>query len=189
MIYSITNDPTQTALELNHDLTAISTWAYQWKMAFNPEPTKQAVELLFSHKLKPIQHPPIFFNGLEVMRVSEHKHLGLTLDSKLSFSAYINKKIKKARKSLRLMKHISAYIPLNTLDEIYKFSVRSHFDYCDSIYHIPPSCNPFDSSITLHPLMEAIERIQYQADLIITGSWKGTSRNKLYEDEWGRRLI
>ena len=96
------------------------------------------------------------------------------------------------------MKHISAYIPLNTLDEIYKFSVRSHFDYCDSIYHIPPSCNPFDSSITLHPLMEAIERIQYQAALIITGSWKGTSRNKLYEElgweslsdrRWGRRLI
>ena len=132
------------------------------------------------------------------MRVTEHKHLGLTLDSKLSFSAHINEKIKKAQKSLGLLKHLSAYIPLKTLDEIYKFSVRSHFDYCDSIYHIPPTYNPFDSSITLNPLMEAIERVQYQAALIITGSWKGTSRNKLYDElgweslsdrRWGRRLV
>ena len=46
--------------------------------------------------------------------------------------------------------------------------------------------------------MESIERIQYQAALLITGTWKGTSRNKLYNElgwesltdrRWCRRLI
>ena len=30
--------------------------------------------------------------------------------------------------------------------------------------------------------MESIERIQYQAVLIITGTWQDTSRNKLYDE-------
>ena len=30
--------------------------------------------------------------------------------------------------------------------------------------------------------MEDIERVQYQAALVVTGAWKGTSRTKLYEE-------
>jgi len=30
--------------ELNSDLARISEWARQWKMSFNPDPNKQAVE-------------------------------------------------------------------------------------------------------------------------------------------------
>ena len=33
----------------------------------------------------------------------------------------------------------------------------------------------------LHPRRETIERIQYHAALIIIGTWKGTTTNKLYE--------
>ena len=36
-----------SALELNRDLMIIESWAQQWKMSFNPNPTKQAIELLF----------------------------------------------------------------------------------------------------------------------------------------------
>ena len=48
MLYSIVRDPRYSASELNHDLQLISDWAYQWKMSFNPEPKKQAIEVLFS---------------------------------------------------------------------------------------------------------------------------------------------
>ena len=34
----------------NIDLEEINQWAYQWKMQFNPGPTKQANEVIFSHK-------------------------------------------------------------------------------------------------------------------------------------------
>ena len=47
MIFSVVNDPVVSATELNHDLNLINKWAYQWKMAFNPDPSKQAVEILF----------------------------------------------------------------------------------------------------------------------------------------------
>ena len=41
--------PTSTA-SLNNDLTKISEWTLQWKMNFDPDPSKQAQELLFSQK-------------------------------------------------------------------------------------------------------------------------------------------
>ena len=52
MLYSIVKDPLISAAELNHDLELIREWAYQWKMEFNPDPTKQATEVLFSNKRK-----------------------------------------------------------------------------------------------------------------------------------------
>ena len=60
--------------------------------------------------------------------------------------------------------------------------VRPHLDYCDIIYHIPVIKNDFDSSLTLNYQMNALERTQYQAALAVSGTWKGTNRNKIYEE-------
>ena len=49
-LFSIVNDPKVSARDLQHDLDLITKWAHQWKMSFNPDPTKQAVEILFSQK-------------------------------------------------------------------------------------------------------------------------------------------
>ena len=60
--------------------------------------------------------------------------------------------------------------------------VRPHLDYCDIIYHIPVIKNDFDSSLTLNYQMNALERTQYQAALAVSVTWKGTNRNKIYEE-------
>ena len=46
MLFSIVKDPVISANTLNNDLDII----YQWKMEFNPDPTKQATGVLFSCK-------------------------------------------------------------------------------------------------------------------------------------------
>ena len=167
MLYSVVHDPNVSANELNHDLKLINDWAYQWKMSFNPDVNKQAVEVLFSQKNKAQVHPPLFFNGNEILKVNEHKHLGMILDSTLSFSSHINEEIKITRKNIGVLEFLSSYIPLKTLDQIYKF-IRAHFDYGDVIYHVPNKTNMFDSSITLRKLINDIERVQYGAALAIT---------------------
>ena len=58
-------------------------------MSFNPDPTKQAVQVIFSRKSKQIDHPKIYFNDIEVETVNHHKHLGLILDTKLVFVSHI----------------------------------------------------------------------------------------------------
>ena len=65
-------------------LDVIYQWAHQWKLEFNPDPTKQATEALFSCKTSNPNHPPIMFNGTVVAKMNEQKHLGLILGSNLS---------------------------------------------------------------------------------------------------------
>ena len=64
------NDPALSANDLNHDLDIIRQWAHQWKLEFNPDPTKQATEVLFSCKITIPEHPQITFNGTVVANVN-----------------------------------------------------------------------------------------------------------------------
>ena len=51
-----------TAIELNSDLKKnINDWAFQWKMTFNPNRSKQAQEIIFSRKFKKATHSPLLF--------------------------------------------------------------------------------------------------------------------------------
>ena len=65
---------------------------------------------------------------------------------------------------------------------MYKVFVRSHLDYCDFIYHIPHNICHSPLGISLHSLMESIEKVQYIAALAVTGAWQGSSRSKLYDE-------
>ena len=182
MLYSIVHDPIQSASELNHDLEIINQWAYQWKMSFNPDPNKQAAEILFSCKKKPVDHPQLIFNGTPVTRLLQHKHLGLILTPTLSFGKHITEKVKKAKKNIGIIKYLNKFLPLKTLNQMYKALGRSHLDYCDIIYHIPPTTRAPPLGTSLHDHMEMIEKTQYQAALAVTGAWQGTSRSKIYEE-------
>ena len=43
---------------IQQDLKTITAWAHQWRMKFNPDITKQAVEVIFSQKRNKPEHPP-----------------------------------------------------------------------------------------------------------------------------------
>ena len=61
-------------------------------MSFNPDPTKQAQELLFSHIVQMTNHPSLFFNENVVPQTTLQKHLGMFLDCKLNFIEHFKKK-------------------------------------------------------------------------------------------------
>ena len=45
------------------DKAKTSEWAFQWKMSFNPDPTKAAQKVIFGRKLKAVPHPSKTFNS------------------------------------------------------------------------------------------------------------------------------
>ena len=72
----------------------------------------QATEVLITCKKSSPNHPPIMFKGTAVTKMNDQKHLGLILDSSLSFKKHLNEKIIKAKKNIGIIKHISIFIKL-----------------------------------------------------------------------------
>ena len=60
-LFSVVNRPQICARKLNNDLGRVSEWACQWKMSFNPDITKQAIEINFSKKTAPSNPPQLLF--------------------------------------------------------------------------------------------------------------------------------
>ena len=171
-LFSIVDDPTLSHEDLNHDLNLINTWAHQWKMSFNPDPSKQAIEVIFSHKRSPPLHTSLTFNNMPVANEGVQKHLGLYLDNQLSFNHHLKEKLSKANKGIGIIKKLSWYLPRSSLVSIYTMFVRPHLDYADIIYDRPNN-EVFKSKL---------ESIQYNAALAITGAVRGTSMEKIFNE-------
>ena len=67
LLYMKTQTP---ANDLNKDLEIPNNQAFQWKMNFYPDPTKQAQKVIFISKTKEIYHPPSGFNNSNVSQSS-----------------------------------------------------------------------------------------------------------------------
>ena len=134
-LFTIVYDENIAASQLNNDLKITSEWAYQWKMKFNPDKNKQAIQVIFSQKRIKPNHPPLYFNSCQVVTKNEQKHLGLIMDSALTFYSHIREKIISARKGIGTIRYLSKYVSSDVLDQMYKLYVRPHLDYGDIIYH------------------------------------------------------
>ena len=186
-LFSTIYNPLLSAEIMNKDLVKISKWAYQWKMSFNPDITKLALEVIFSRKSKKIDHPTVYFNHAPVAHTNCHKHLGMYYDKKLNVLRHIKEKTSKANRGIGVIGKLRHILPRHTIITIYKSFARTHLDYGDIIYDQPNNesfCNK-------------IERVQYNAALAITGAIRGTSQTKLYHElgleslkfrRWMRRL-
>ena len=59
--------------------------AYQWKMSFNPNPSKQAQKVIFSKITNEEYHSPLAFSNNNASEANSKIHLGVVLDNCFSF--------------------------------------------------------------------------------------------------------
>ena len=170
-LFLFVNCAKASASVLNINLLQMQGWTYQWKIPFNPDRTKQVEEVVFSRKTIKIIDPTLYFNNATVKLTRTQKHLGLQLDSKLSFNEHTNSKISKVTKDIGLLRKLQ-HILRRCLLIVYKYFVRCHLDFGDIIYD-PPSNASFSNKI---------ESVQFNAALAITRVIKGTSIDNLYQE-------
>ena len=163
LLFTVVYDETVSTQVSNSDLKTIEDWAYQWKMQFNHDVNKQAVQVIFSKKRSKLLHSTLLFNGSSVPTSDDYKHLGFFLDSELNFLRHVKEAITKVRKGIGVIRFMAEYVTRDVLDQMYKLCVRPHLDYGDVIYHRDdPEIN---SSLT-----KRLESIQYSAELAVTGA-------------------
>ena len=131
-LFSVVHDIDTSGNDLNHDLEKISEWAFQWKMNFNPDPTKQFQETVFNKKKTVSIHPTVYFINTPVNSTATHKHLGMILDSKLSYENHLESVFSRVKSSLS--RKLQPTLPRKSLVTIYKLFIRPQLYYSDVSY-------------------------------------------------------
>ena len=111
----------------------------------------------------------------------------MVLDEKLNFSEHFRYITNKVNASIGLPHKFEKCLPRQSLVTIYKSFIRPHLDYGNFIFD-----RAYNKSFH-----ESFESLQYNASLAITGTKRGTSKIKLYQElgseslphrRWSRKL-
>ena len=160
-------DPTETANKLNRDLLRISTWADKWKVSFN---SLKSRDMIFTNKMLN-NSPPLIFKNDFIERVNTHRQLGVYLTSNLDWSFQINDICLKANRKLSVLRNVKM-LKRKTLDLLYKIIVRSVIDYALPLY---------GNNLKKTDLAR-LERLQYRAAKLVTGTLHLTSKERLNQE-------
>ena len=99
-LFSVVNDINTSASDLNEYWEKIGNWAF-----------KQAQEIIFSTKKTTSLHPVIYFDNKPVKSSQIHKHLGMILDSNLSYEHHIKSIQNKVNKTIGLLRKFQLILP------------------------------------------------------------------------------
>ena len=111
----------------------------------------------------------LIVGGQIIPRKLTHKHLGVTLDENLTFNSHCRELTNKIQKLINPLRHLSKYMNSKHLLTIYNSFILPHFDYADIIYSSTSALN-----------IQALEKLQYQAALAITGAIRGSNKSKVF---------
>ena len=99
----------------------------------------------------------------------------MILDSKLDFQSNVREAIVEARRGIGLIRYLPRYVSREVLDVIHKLYVRPYLDYGDIFYH------KYDPEMRL-TFTQKLEQTQYRAPRAVTGTWRGTNRQTLFNE-------
>ena len=99
-----------------------------------------------------------------------HTHLGLTLQSSMSWRNHIVQVYEKSSKRLNMSKFVTYKLDRSILTSLYKRLIRQRIEYGDVIWN---NCYDCDSAL--------LDSVQYEASRLVTGAIKGTSSARLYK--------
>ena len=89
-------------------------------MSFNPDPSKQTQEVIFSCKLQKSTHPTLNFNKNTGTQSVTQMHLGMLLDTNLDFQGHLKSKLNKVNKTIGLLRKLHNTLPRLLLLTIYE---------------------------------------------------------------------
>ena len=116
-------------------------------------------QVFFSRKIKKLLHLSLVFNN-NILQASLQKHLGVTLDLKLTSNKPLNNV---------LLRRLQNLLSMSVVITIYKAFVRPYLDYKNIL-----SDQTYNSSFR-----KKLESIQYNASLVLTWAIRDSSKEKI----------
>ena len=115
--------------------------------------------------------PQIFFDGIPINFVTDHKHLGLTFNNKGRWGKHIENILTSASKIIGIMRKLKYSFSRQALNQIYMSYVLPILEYSSIVWD---NCTVYEA--------EALEKLQNEAARIVTGLTRSVSLANLYSE-------
>ena len=110
-------------------------------------------------------------NNTQIKNVNSHKHLGLILNKSCSWHEHIEEISSKARKRVNILRKLKYQLDRNTLQISYFSFIRPILEYADIVWD---NCTQYEKN--------ELEKIQIEAAMIVTGTTRSCSNEKILEE-------
>ena len=123
-IFSSSYDANELVIKLNSDLAHVRNWLIENKLQLHPSKSKlMFIGSSYNWNNKNTEHP-VVVNNIPVSRTDTHKCLGVQVNEKLSWDSHIDMICKKASAGIGAMRRIKPFVPVDTLEKVYKSLVQ-----------------------------------------------------------------
>ena len=146
----------------------------KWLVTFN---SSKSECLLFSRKHNKPLHPPLSMNQQQINEVDMYKHLGLTFTCGGTWQAHLTEIKSRAWYRINIMRQLKFVLDRKSLQSIYFSFIRPVLEYADVVWD---NCTQYKAN--------ELEKIQIEAQRIVTGSTKLVSIDALYTETGSEAL-
>ena len=160
------NDINTAAVKIQNTLDKLTQWSKENGLKFS---VQKSTYIIFSTR-KPTNITLTLYDT-NLPKSNQIKYLGMILDSKLNWTAHINKLKEKSHKRLSILRSVSKRkwgADRKTMCTLYKALIQSPIDYASFLYGTASDEN-----------LDTINKIQYEGIRIITGALRCTTRKSL----------
>jgi hypothetical protein len=141
----------EATLSVNRDLQHLTTWAYTWRITFNPIKT---VFMIITNKSRQLT-PNITMSNTPLTQVYQECYLGVTLTSNMSWKHHIHNLTTKASKRLGLLYKLRNKLPRSAISNYYVSFIRPILEYGSVVFD---NCTAFES--------HSLEQVQRRAAIL-----------------------
>ena len=135
-IFLSSYDANELVVSLNSDLAHVCNWLKENRLQMHPSKCKMMFIGSPCNLNNIMCEEPVVANAKPISRTATQMCLGVTLDENLNWDSHIEMICKKASAAIGAMKRIKPFVPMHTLESIYKSLVQPYFDYCSPLWDI-----------------------------------------------------
>ena len=148
---------------VNEDLDSLRTWLAANKLSLNVAKTHSLI-IGSGQKLKNIQQatavkPSLVIGRETISMIKDTKYLGVYVDKHLSWDVQIANMVKKISKALGMLRYSKQYLPIKSVQTMYKSLVEPYFRFCCPVWGV--------CGITA---LDKLQKLQNRAARIVTNS-------------------
>ena len=137
---------------LSSDMDSAADWAKTWRMLINAEMSEH-LSIKQSSSSPSSSDSHVIMGGIQIPKVTEHKHLGITIQSSLKWSRQICNVYTACAHRVGILRRLKRKLQPSTILKIYTGTVRPIMEYACAIWSGGPtarkSCSTHSAEVTV----------------------------------------